>query len=129
MKYLDNAYIFYAEYHNDIINKALHILCVWPIFFTGLIFLSYTKPISTSIRLNWSALISIIYGSFYFIIEQPGIAGPIASFLVLFCYIGSHELVKYNPEIWKVALVIHIGGIIYVCHIISLIFISNNLYL
>ena len=97
MKYLDNAYIFYAEYHNDIINKALHILCVWPIFFTGLIFLSYTKPISASIPINWSVLIASIYGSFYFIIEQPGIAGPIASFLVLFCYIASKEIVNFYP--------------------------------
>ena len=29
MKYLDNAYIFYAEYHNDMINKLIHMLCVW----------------------------------------------------------------------------------------------------
>ena len=112
MKYLDNAYIFYAEYHNDMINKLIHILCVWPIFFTGLVFLSYTKPIAIaqSIAVNWSVIISFIYGSFYFIIEQPGIAGPIATLLVTFCYFGSKELVSLYPDIWKIALVIHISG-------------------
>ena len=113
MKYLDNAYCFYAEYHDNIINKVLHIICVWPIFLTGLIFLSYTKPIvkiSDNIPINWSVIISIIYGTFYAIIEQPGIAGPIATLLVILCYLTSKELVSLYPDVWKIALVIHITG-------------------
>lgn len=92
------------------INKALHILCVWPIFLTGLIFLSYTKPVSDEIPINWSVIISCIYGSFYAIIEQPGIAGPIATTLVFLCYLSSKELVSVYPNIWKYALIIHIAG-------------------
>jgi uncharacterized membrane protein YGL010W len=112
MRYLDNAYCFYAEYHDNIINKALHIICVWPIFLTGLIFLSYTKPIVkiSDIPINWSVIISIIYGTFYAIIEQPGIAGPIATLLVILCYLTSKELVSLYPDVWKIALVIHITG-------------------
>lgn len=110
MKYLDNAYVFYAEYHNNAINKILHVICVWPIFLTGLIFLSYTSPVITlqSVSINWSTIISLIYGIFYFIIEQPGIAGPMASLLVLFCYYTSKEFVSVYPDIWRYALIIHI---------------------
>ena len=44
-KALDEAFIFYASYHNNPVNQWIHILCIWPIAITALIFLQYTNAL------------------------------------------------------------------------------------
>ena len=41
-------------------------------------------------------------------VEQPGIGGPIASVLIFFSYNFSINQVRDNPDIWRIALGIHI---------------------
>jgi hypothetical protein len=73
---LDNSFAFYASYHQNFINKIIHIFCVWPIFFTFLVFLCYTEPYtilkigSFDLPLDWPLIISSIYFSYYAVIEQ-----------------------------------------------------------
>ena len=36
---LKKQFVFYASYHNDPINVMIHLICIWPIFATGVVFL------------------------------------------------------------------------------------------
>ena len=76
---LESAYIFYATYHHDHTNKWIHIFCIWPIFVSGIVLFYLLSPLI-------ALLITIMYASYYAIVEQPGIAGPVASTLVCFSY-------------------------------------------
>lgn len=73
---LDNSFAFYASYHQNFINKIIHIFCVWPIFFTFLVFLCYTDPYmilqigSIDLPLDLPLIISSVYFSYYAVIEQ-----------------------------------------------------------
>jgi uncharacterized membrane protein YGL010W len=74
--FLDNSFAFYASYHKNHTNKIIHIFCVWPIFFTFLIFLCYTDPYtilkvgSFNLPLDWALIVSSVYFSYYAVIEQ-----------------------------------------------------------
>ena len=46
---------------------------------------------------------------YYCLIEQPGLAGPIAAFLVWGGYNAATYLQQAFPDCWKTALVIHVG--------------------
>mmetsp|Transcript_25931 Transcript_25931/g.24774 ORF Transcript_25931/g.24774 Transcript_25931/m.24774 type:complete len:193 (-) Transcript_25931:2656-3234(-) len=112
--FLDNSFAFYASYHKNHANKIIHIFCVWPIFFTFLIFLCYTDPYtilkvgSFNLPLDWALIVSSVYFSYYAVIEQPGIAGTISSGLVLMSYAGAKNLTSLFPSIWKASLGLHI---------------------
>ncbi|KAF8529253.1 DUF962-domain-containing protein [Hysterangium stoloniferum] len=97
--------VFYGQYHANKYNVAIHMLFVPIILWTGLILLSTVPtfgvftPGITSIYLpylyfewTWAALVAILYGSYYFILEPSAAAmympilttmlltaGPIAS--------------------------------------------------
>lgn len=111
---LDNYFAFYASYHRNYVNKIIHIFCVWPIFFTAMVFLCYTDPYtilnfgSLNLPLDWPLITASIYFSYYAVIEQPGIAGIISSCLVLFCYLGAKNMTKLYPSVWKLSLGVHI---------------------
>ena len=105
---LEKHFAFYASYHNNKTNQFIHIICVWPILITGQIFLTYTPAIISGQPLtNWSLVMSIIYMLYYFLIEQPGIAGPIASLLVLGGFFFANSVHDQFPECWKIAVAVH----------------------
>lgn len=115
-KWLEDSLAFYASYHHNFKNKLVHIICVWPILFTLQIFL-LNAPIPPSIivslfpvdfPVNWSLIFALCYGIYYFFVEQPGIAGPLASGLVFGGYFATKHLNETFPEVWKIALLIHI---------------------
>ncbi len=116
-KWLEDSLTFYASYHHNTLNKLVHIVCVWPILFTAqtfLLYASFPKALAAffpaAVNPSWSLVLSLLYGSYYFFIEQPGIGGPIASALVALGYYANEQLfVQYPETIWKVALVAHIG--------------------
>lgn len=80
-------FTFYAAYHDNTINKWIHIFCIWPLLFTALIclwaiphwFLSYAAlPPALAAKLsvhgvqltvNWALLISLGYVFFYLSLE------------------------------------------------------------
>ncbi len=116
MGWFENSLAFYASYHHNDTNKLIHIFFVWPIFFTAQIFLFYagtppdviTNLFPPGFPVNWTLIASIAYATYYFFIEQPGLAGPLASALVLTGYVVTKYLVEQYPIIWIPALVIHI---------------------
>lgn len=109
MTALESAFAFYASYHSNKTNQLIHIVCVWPILFTAQIFLAYTPTVLSELpALNGALIVSIFYMIYYFFIEQPGIAGPIASALVLGGYLFATSIVTSTPEIWKIALGVHV---------------------
>ena len=103
---LETAYIFYASYHHDVTNKWIHILCIWPIFVSGIVLLYLLSPLV-------SFLVSVMYASYYAIVEQPGIAGPVASFLVCLSYFFAFWLYFQHVDpniILRGAALIHVVG-------------------
>lgn len=107
---LESAFAFYASYHSNKTNQLIHIFCVWPILFTAQIFLAYTPPVLAAYpQVNAALLVSAFYMVYYFIIEQPGIAGPIASLLTLGGYLFATSIQASTPDVWKIALFIHIA--------------------
>jgi 2-hydroxy fatty acid dioxygenase len=116
-KWLESSFAFYASYHNNGINQLIHIICVWPILWSAQIFLAYTPVIATlpsplsaagaPINVNSGFIVSSFYIVYYLLIEQP--AGIIAAALVYGGFFMSNELKAADPEVWKVALVVHIG--------------------
>lgn len=118
--FLDESLAFYASYHYNFLNKLVHIVCVWPIFWTAQIFFFYA-PVPAGLAAtipNWTLVLSLLYGIFYFLVEQPGIVGPIASGLVAGGYVVTKQLFEAHTEvIWKYALAIHI--FCWVCQIVA----------
>lgn len=117
-RWLDKSFAFYASYHDNTINKWIHIICVWPIFVTSLICAQYS-PAVVNWRLNsplmpaeHSANIAFIaaacYFLYYLVIEQPGIAGVIAAGLVYLGYCFAVNTVALYPLAWKPAAVVHV---------------------
>ena len=55
---LKKQFTFYASYHNDPINIVIHLICIWPIFATTVVFLQVNRVVSKiKNRLNISGLI------------------------------------------------------------------------
>lgn len=112
--WLENNIAFYASYHDESRNKLIHFLFVWPIFFTAQTFLLNAPAMPSAIasvfpvEMTWCLLLSMCYGSYYFLIEQPGIAGPFAAFLVYCGYAANKAIAASNPDCWKIALVLHV---------------------
>ena len=40
---LKKQFTFYASYHNDPINIVIHLICIWPIFATTVVFLQVNR--------------------------------------------------------------------------------------
>ncbi|KAK8951187.1 hypothetical protein KSP39_PZI002984 [Platanthera zijinensis] len=96
---LEKHFAFYGAYHSNPVNVLIHMLFVWPIFFTTLILLDFTPPL-----LHLPFLVSLVYALFY--VSLDGKAGSLAALLCLLCWIGGHFLA---PRLgfslaWKVVL-------------------------
>eukprot|EP01039_Chlorochromonas_danica_P010918 gene10919-12134_t len=111
--WLESSLAFYASYHHEHRNKLIHFFFVWPIFFTAQTFifqspLQWTLPPPFSYQVTPCLLLSLTVGLYYFLIEQPGLAGPFASLLVALGYFGNLAVLQYYPLAWKPALAIHL---------------------
>lgn len=121
-KWLEEQMTFYSAYHYNLWNKLVHIVCVWPIFWTAQVFFFYA-PVPEGLKgifSNWTMVLSFFYGLYYFLVELPGIAGPIATILVITGYFTTKQLYDDNVfllanqgadaamPLWKPALAIHI---------------------
>ena len=116
--FLEKSFSFYASYHNNFINQIIHIICVWPIFFTAILFLQYSSllPFSNLISsfipsflsINYSLPVLFFYFVFYLLIELPGIIGPICAIFVILTGILTHQIKEIYPNSYKIGLIIHI---------------------
>lgn len=86
-KLLDDAFEFYAAYHHDPVNQWIHIVCVWPILWTAFVMATYLDPWTVgSLTFGLVDVFAAIYTVYYLVIEQPGIAGPIAAAMTVGCW-------------------------------------------
>lgn len=114
---VENHFAFYGAYHSHPINILIHVLFVWPIYFTVLLFLAFSSPLcllplpsdllpfQQYMVMNWSFVGAAVYALFYVSLDRK--AGSLAAFLCLACWIGSNALAqKLGFSFgWKVVLV------------------------
>ena len=43
---LEKQFVFYASYHNNPVNIFIHLLCIWNIAASGLVFFQYTPSLA-----------------------------------------------------------------------------------
>lgn len=115
---LEKHFAFYGSYHRNPINIAIHVLFVWPIFFTALVFLYFTPPFfdlpnfefllfGCNFVLVWNLgfLVTLVYSVFYASLDLK--AGSLAAFCCVVCWVGScfvaHQL-GWSLA-WKIVLV------------------------
>lgn len=101
---LDDSFTFYASYHQNKTNQNIHLVAIWPIFITAIIFLNYTTTISVvgTHVINWASIMSGIYILYYLIVGK--LAGFLAAILVALSYFFAKVVTAQDPNAWKLAL-------------------------
>jgi len=78
---LEKQITFYLSYHDNKVNQAIHLLCIWPIFISGIMILAHTDafaeqpavlqalPFSEYMVLNYSAVMAVIYMAWYIALD------------------------------------------------------------
>lgn len=100
---LEKHFAFYGAYHSNPLNIAIHMIFVWPIFFTALLFLYFTPSLFNlphielllfghrfALGFNLSFLFALIYSVFYICLDVK--AGSLAALLCLFSWVTSSFL-------------------------------------
>ncbi|XP_031499156.1 2-hydroxy-palmitic acid dioxygenase MPO1 [Nymphaea colorata] len=108
---LEKHFAFYGAYHSNPINVIIHVLFVWPIFFTALLLFYFTPPMVNvtipfpdTLYLNFGFFFALVFAGFYVLMDLK--AGFLAAFLCFFCWVGSSFLghrLGYSLA-WKVVL-------------------------
>ncbi|KAL4586808.1 hypothetical protein LXL04_011452 [Taraxacum kok-saghyz] len=118
---LEKNFAFYAAYHSNPINIAIHMIFVWPIFFTAVLLFNFI-PVPFDLPsihcalfgseiiliFNFGFLLTIIYAVFYVCFDFK--AGSLAASLCIFCWIASSVLASLLgfQLAWKVAVVVQL---------------------
>ncbi|XAR55983.1 hypothetical protein NMG60_11036249 [Bertholletia excelsa] len=119
---LERHFAFYGAYHRNPINIAIHMLFVWPIFFTALLILYFTPSLfniplidlslfghDLILILNVGFLLTLIYAVFYVCLDVK--AGSLAALLCFICWVVSSYLggrMGFSLA-WKVVLVAQVA--------------------
>ncbi|ODM95244.1 hypothetical protein Ocin01_11427 [Orchesella cincta] len=112
---LEEQFTFYASYHHAFVNQLIHIVCVWPILWTALVFTQYIPieaPISTPVHpANIALFTALFYAAVYVVMDKK--AGSLAALLVLICLITSRRFyltaeISYGVPAWQLAVLIHV---------------------
>ncbi|XP_058096386.1 2-hydroxy-palmitic acid dioxygenase mpo1-like [Magnolia sinica] len=110
---LERHFAFYGAYHSNPINIIIHVLFVWPIFYTSLVLFHFTPSLiqlpplpflSPPLLLNFGFFFALLYASFYVLLDRR--AGSLAALLCLFCWLSSSSLASRLgfSLAWKVVL-------------------------
>ncbi|XP_062169554.1 2-hydroxy-palmitic acid dioxygenase mpo1 [Alnus glutinosa] len=112
---LERHFAFYGAYHSNPINVLIHIIFVWPIFFTALVLLYFTPALYTPspqiglfqsgfLVFNFGFLLALIYALFYVAFDKK--AGALAALLCFACWVGASFLASRLgfSLAWKVVL-------------------------
>lgn len=113
---LEKHFAFYGAYHSDPVNILIHVLFVWPIFYTSLLLFHYTPPLlrlplplpllaaGAHLHLNFAFVFAAVYALFYVAMDRK--AGSLAALLCALCWLGSGSLaVRLGFSLgWKVVL-------------------------
>ncbi|KAB1208110.1 putative endoplasmic reticulum membrane protein C16E8.02 [Morella rubra] len=115
---LEKHFAFYGAYHSNPMNVVIHMLFVWPIFFTALLILYFTPslfnlpPIDFSLfgnnvvlLLNFGFFLALIYSVFYVCLDVK--AGSLAALLCAISWVASSYIASRLgfSLAWKVVLV------------------------
>ena len=118
---LEKHFAFYGAYHNNPVNIIIHMIFVWPIFFTALLILYFTPVlfnlpqvrffflgINVVLLFNVGFLFAFLYGLFYVCLDLK--AGSLAAFLCGVCWFFSSVVACWLgfPISWKVVLIAQI---------------------
>ncbi|MQL91514.1 hypothetical protein Taro_024137 [Colocasia esculenta] len=109
-------FAFYGAYHSAPINVLIHIIFVWPIFYTALLLFYFTPPffhvslplLGPPLVFNFGFAFAAVYALFYVALDRR--AGSLAALLCALCWVvscfhGSHLGVSLG---WKVAVSVHV---------------------
>ncbi|CAN4086321.1 unnamed protein product [Withania somnifera] len=111
---LEKQFAFYGAYHSNPVNILIHMVFVWPIFFTTLILFEFTPPLfnlppiqlceHSSLVLNYGFLFALVYALFYVCLDKK--AGSLAALLCLTCWVSSGMIARQLgfSLAWKVVL-------------------------
>ncbi|VFQ76488.1 unnamed protein product [Cuscuta campestris] len=111
---LEKHFAFYGAYHSNPTNIFIHMIFVWPIFFTALLLLYFTPPIlaaspiqlgsRTLLVFNYGFLLASIYALFYVCLDKK--AGSFAALVCFLCWVSSSRLALLLgfSLAWKVVL-------------------------
>jgi len=77
---LEKQYIFYASYHNNPVNVLIHLICIWNIAASGLVFFQYTPSLApmpniveqyvgTGLSVNVALILCLFYSAVYLRME------------------------------------------------------------
>uniref|UniRef100_A0A5B6YN95 Endoplasmic reticulum membrane protein C16E8.02 n=1 Tax=Davidia involucrata TaxID=16924 RepID=A0A5B6YN95_DAVIN len=114
---LEKHFAFYGAYHSNPVNIFIHMLFVWPIFFTSLVLFFFTPSIchlgpfafcpfrcSQGLAVNFGFFFALIYALFYICLDKK--AGSLAALLCFGCWVSSNFLGSYLgfSLAWKVVL-------------------------
>ncbi|XP_021749867.1 uncharacterized endoplasmic reticulum membrane protein YGL010W-like [Chenopodium quinoa] len=104
---LEKNFAFYGAYHSNPINILIHMLFVWPLFFTALMLFYYVPIFYLP---NFASFFTIIYAVFYVGLDKK--AGSLAALLCFLCWLGASAFAKYLgfSLTWKVVLAAQLFG-------------------
>ncbi|XP_020236735.1 uncharacterized endoplasmic reticulum membrane protein C16E8.02 isoform X1 [Cajanus cajan] len=118
---LEKQFAFYGAYHSNPVNIAIHVLFVWPIFFSALLILYFVPPFfnlpnlefslwGSHVILVWNVgfLVALVYSVFYVCFDLK--AGSLAALLCALCWVASSFVASQLglSLAWKVVLVVQI---------------------
>ncbi|KAL2622583.1 hypothetical protein R1flu_002788 [Riccia fluitans] len=117
---LEKQFAFYGAYHSHKLNVLIHMIFVWPIFFTNAILWAYTPaiiplplpagtlPLQQYMVLNVNFIITAIFALYYTALERK--AGSLAAALCLSSWIGTQAIAQVWPwsTAWKFVLIAQI---------------------
>ena len=120
---LKKQFIFYASYHNNPVNIAIHLLCIWNIFWTALVFQHYTPafietpdaiakvPFIGGLPLNLATITTLVYVVSYVLMDP--VAGSLGALLVLYLHQWTGQMVLSGAPLlgyplWQPILVLHV---------------------
>ncbi|XP_072990620.1 2-hydroxy-palmitic acid dioxygenase MPO1-like [Typha latifolia] len=110
---LEKHFAFYGAYHSNPVNVAIHMLFVWPIFYTSLILFHFTPSVvrlpfgvcnGDGVVLNLGFVFALVFAVFYVFMDQK--AGSLAAVLCIACWVSSDCLAArlgFSLS-WKVVL-------------------------
>uniref|UniRef100_A0A7C9CKT8 Uncharacterized protein n=1 Tax=Opuntia streptacantha TaxID=393608 RepID=A0A7C9CKT8_OPUST len=98
---LEKHFAFYGAYHTNPFNIFIHMVFVWPIFFTGLMLFHFIPMVFFP---DFGLFFALMYALFYLGMDKK--AGLLAAVLCFLCYFGATALASslgYSLA-WKVVL-------------------------
>ncbi|KAJ1638102.1 hypothetical protein T492DRAFT_586084 [Pavlovales sp. CCMP2436] len=113
---LESQFAFYASYHANRLNQAIHIACIWPLLWTALVIADFTTPIAPTppplgslLTLNAGALIAAIYALYYLALDRKSAYGLLSALGVVACYGLARRYRTCTPDAVTTAACVHLA--------------------